>query len=103
MSYEQSIEIIRNKYLNEQDEIIKDALEDALNSLEKQIPLEPILKYHYKFICPHCKSTIGEKHKDGHYWDLMKIGVCYCGQKIRWDKNYDELDNLSHVKGLRYV
>ena len=58
-----------------------EAIDVAINALEKQIPKKPIIetnRYTTLFICPSCGRKQGIKYKQYHCIE--------CGQKLDWSE-----------------
>lgn len=57
----------------------------AINSLEKQIPTEPIISSWCPAYCPSCNAELSELIGDGYYKHYQGKRICDCGQQLKWD------------------
>lgn len=95
-----------------QSQVMHDAIDVAIQALEKRIPKKPILKHDVSVMhinrgnqphewkrlesdnwhCPECDSFVGERvyvHSKVH--DQRKKKYCdNCGQKLDWESDEDE-------------
>ena len=69
---------------------IKEAVECAVNALEKQIPKKIIEntetdREFIDYVCPNCKTTLQQKNKQAKRITIYKYKHCIdCGQLLDW-------------------
>ena len=84
-----SISIIKNFMgnagRNTCNEYLYDALKDAVECMEKEIPKKPIRKSWELTRCPCCGHALGEWIGDGYTKDWITKERCRCGQLLDWD------------------
>lgn len=61
------------------------SLDMAIEALEKQIPIKPIMREYCPAYCPVCRAELSESKGDGYYKHHYSLKVCNCGQKLKWD------------------
>lgn len=93
MTYQEAIERIKihNEHHSQQERFaiyITEALNMAIEALEKQIPKEPLnieeTKYKVSYKCPVC----GTVHVNGWCGTNWKLPFCsICGQALDWSNN----------------
>jgi hypothetical protein len=64
---------------------LQEAIDTAMDALEKQIPKKPIMRPYTSAICPACKIELSESKGDGYYSHPYTLKICNCGQKLKWD------------------
>ena len=74
---------IRPTHLN--DKNMTDAINLAIQALNKQIPRIPIMKSWNPALCPSCNKELSECIGDGYYKHWYGLKVCECGQKLKWE------------------
>lgn len=89
---EEAIEVLQKNYPSECFEDLREAVDEAIEALEKRIGKEPIRikdKYGistYYLYCPSCKNWIGiwnERLQHGDMYNTSNRRICpYCGQAI---------------------
>jgi len=65
--------------------IMQDALNIAINALEKQIPQKPKIESWSPALCPTCEKELSESVGDGYYKHWYSMKICECGQKLKWE------------------
>ena len=95
MTIQEAIEVLKEEYKYEQlESYVNEALEIAIEAMEKQIPKKPIKKnpvcydkrkdgnelYAYDYHCPYCDRKVnkGEHH-------------CRCGQALDWEEDNEDV------------
>lgn len=66
----------------------RDAMREAIRSLEKDIPKMVIVKKWSPDICPTCGKDLSESIGDGYYTHPTFLERCpnvECGQRLKWD------------------
>jgi len=74
---------LKSKLLDNKD--TQEAIDIAIKALEKQIPLNPIIKSWSPALCPNCGKELSESIGDGYYKHWYNLNICECGQKLRWN------------------
>ena len=67
--------------------LITEALDMAINALERQVPQKVIIGPWSPAICPACGYMLSESLGDGYYYHLTRLKVCpneTCGQRLEW-------------------
>lgn len=82
-----AIETIKSNYPPEQYTMLREALDLAMQALEKQIPLPPIKASWSPALCPTCRTELSESVGDGYYKDWISLKHCGCGQNLKWDND----------------
>ena len=73
----EAIEIIKSNYPTSGYYMLCEALDTAIEALEKQLPKKPVLKrkaYGGIMVCPICEASDSGKY------------CRYCGQKLDWSE-----------------
>ena len=79
MTYEEAIKQLNSIAIYHFDKYTANAIDMAINTLEKQIPKEPIEKFAFSDdigagLCPFCNEGVDEE-----------MNFCsYCGQALDW-------------------
>ena len=79
MTYEEAIKQLNSIAIYHFDKYTANAIDMAINTLEKQIPKEPIEKFAFSDdigagLCPFCNEGVNEE-----------MNFCsYCGQALDW-------------------
>lgn len=74
-----------DEYLN-----YRDAIREAIRSLEKDIPKMVIREQWNPDICPTCGKELSESLGDGYYTHPTFLERCpnvECAQRLKWDVN----------------
>ena len=79
-----AIQIIKNNY-PENLTVFREALDLALQALEKQIPKKPKIENWEPARCPSCDEELSESAGDGYYNHFYNLEFCKCGQKLEWE------------------
>ena len=80
----EAIEAIRKNYPPENYSILREALDMAIEALEKQIPLEPVETWDDGFVCPICNRFVTcQKWKNGKPYNVEFKYCPTCGQKLK--------------------
>ena len=78
MKPEEASQKIKDSYIPKMFTALEEALEAAIQALEKQIPKKPEMEGKQHYAC-QCASYVGYLHEYCHD----------CGQKIDWSDEYD--------------
>jgi len=78
-----AIQIIKRNY-PENLTVFKEALDLAIEALEKQIPKKPKIANWEPARCPSCDRELSESAGDGYYKHSDQMNICECGQKLKW-------------------
>lgn len=73
----EAIETIKSNYPTSGYYMLREALDTAIEALEKQLPKKPVLKrkaYGGIMVCPICEASDSGKY------------CIYCGQKLDWSE-----------------
>lgn len=87
MEYTEAIETIKSNYPPTQYTMLREALDLAMNALQKQIPQKPIKVSWMPTTCPNsdCDEELSDSLGDGYYKDQTHLKFCSCGQQLDWD------------------
>jgi len=75
---------IKPTHMNDKD--MTDAINLAIQALNKQIPTSPKIKSWSPALCPSCDKELSEHLGDGYYKHYYSLKVCECGQKLKWEE-----------------
>lgn len=80
-------EAIKELYLKRPIEVspYQGAIDMAMEALDKQIPIRPIMKSWCPAYCPLCHAELSESKGDGYYKHYTNLKICDCGQKLKWN------------------
>lgn len=86
MKPEEVIETLKTKKVTEfERRAVNEAINTAIDALEKQIPMKPIGEHYAHMRCPSCKHRIPS---GGGSSSRRRDNWCnYCGQKINWGED----------------
>ena len=82
MTYEEAIKLLNSMAIYHFDKYTANAIDTAINALEKQIPKKPIEKFAFSDdigagLCPFCNEGVNEE-----------MNFCsYCGQALDWKES----------------
>ena len=61
-----------------------EAIDIAVDAINKQISTKPIMERWNPAKCPLCGESLSEHKGDGYYHHYYHLNMCDCGQKIEW-------------------
>ena len=88
----EAIEIIKSNYPTSGYYMLCEALDIAIEALEKQLPKKPkemkyelLIEYGWKYACPTCGCACGENM---YHYDVTKDDMfcTQCGQLLDWSE-----------------
>jgi hypothetical protein len=61
-------------------------MQNAINALDKQIPMKILEVGKYNFACPGCNEVLGLEKEDIYIYEMDPPKYCeHCGQRLDWE------------------
>ncbi len=89
MTNQEAIQVLENNYPDSHFSRLREAVNVALQALEKQIPKKPIEQCCYSVLCSSCGDELIVDVGNGYYDNWYYKEVCDCGQRIEWESEGD--------------
>ena len=86
---EKSLEYFKNRLSKTLSDKHREAYQDAVEALEKQLPKKIEIKEWSPSVCPSCGQELSESVGDGYYKHLTFLERCPnpdCGQRLDWSE-----------------
>ena len=85
MTYEEVINLLREIRQDSYRTDFAQAIDMAMDAVERRIPKAPIVQPYKPAYCPNCDKILSESLGDGYFRHYKYLDICpACGQILDW-------------------